>query len=347
MKTLNPQDITRNSYKSINPVIMNKNNVEELKKELKELRFDAKLGEAMEQQMGMNSPEFQLRSHLNGDKGQVDFNIHFKKSNQSDFYYLNKYDVVLNTVRPLDEGQKYMVISVGENNKPVFRNFESQNEAIVYFKNQTGDSELAIGKDPAYKTSLATMESGKVKTVRDDFRKAFYSPAIVQTFYVEKGKGFTAEQAANLIQGRAVYRDDLLSLAGMAYKAWVKLDFDKPKDRHNNFTTNQYHDPSYGFDLQKTLDKYDIRELNDPKQQAKLLESLKNGNRPLVTTQKDGEMIKLHVEAVPRYGNVNFYNEKGKVEKREQFEKSVKVANPLSKGKGKTKEMSESQGMRV
>lgn len=326
---------------------MNLNNLESLKEELKELRFDKKLAEEMEKNMQKNLPEFQLRQQLPAEKGQVDFLLHFKQSGQSDFYYLNKYDVSFNNAKPLAEGQKYLVISPGEQGKPIFRKFENPNEAITYFKEQKGNTELAAGKDPGNKTTLATMEKDKVNFVSKDFQKTFYAPAKSQTIYVEKGNGFTAEQAANLIQGRAVHRDNLLNLGGEPYKAWIALDFDKPKDHHQNYVTRQFHDPSYGFDLKKTLEKFQIKELDDPKAKGKLEESLKNGNRPLITVVKDGQEIKLRIEAVPRYSQINLYAENGKPEKREQFLKEPALSTSFSKDKTKEKELSNSTEMKL
>ena len=328
---------------------MNLNNLENLKEELKELRFDKKLAEEMEKSMQKNLPEFQINHHVPADKGQVDFTLHFKQSTQSDFVYFNKYDVVLNNAKLLDEGHKYLVISEGEQGKPLFRKFENPQEAITYFKQQKGNTELASGKDIAHKTTLATMQNDKINFVSKDFQKTLYTPAISQTVYVEKGQGFTAEQAANLIQGRSVYRDNLLNLGGQTYKAWIKLDLDSPKDRFGNFKTKQFHDPSYGFDLQKTLDKFNIKELEDPAKRQKLEESLKNGNRPLITTMKDGQVVHLRIEAVPRYSQVNMFAENGKPEKREQFLKEPKLEQGAAqnKSKSKDKELAEGHGMGI
>lgn len=328
---------------------MNLNNLKNLKEELMELGFDKKQAEEMEKNMEKNLPGFQLRQQQNVDKGQVDFLLHFKQSAQSEFYYLNKYDVSLNRAKPLEEGQKYLVISPGDQGKPVFRKFDGPGEAITYFKGQTGESELASGKDPAHKTTLATMENDKVNFVAKEFSKTFYAPAVTQTVYVEKGKGFTAEQAANLIQGRSVYRDDLLNLGGQPYKAWIALDFDKPKDCHQNFLTRQFHDPSYGFDLRKTLEKYNLKELGDPAKMKKIEKALKNGNRPVVTTVKDGEEVKLQIEVVPRYGQINMYAANGKPEKREQFLNEVKIVQKPEPGKSKAKDkdLTESQGISI
>ena len=118
---------------------MNLNNLENLKKEIKELRFDKKLAEEMEKNMQKNLQEFQLYHRLPADKGQVDFTLHFKQSVQSEFFYFNKYDVSLNNAKPLEDGQKYLVISEGEQGKPLFRKFDNPNEAIKYFKQKKGN----------------------------------------------------------------------------------------------------------------------------------------------------------------------------------------------------------------
>ena len=46
-----------------------------------------------------------------------------------------------------------------------------------------------------------------------------------QTFYLNKGKGVTAKEAYNLLEGRAVHKE-LTTKAGEPYKAWIQLDFE-------------------------------------------------------------------------------------------------------------------------
>lgn len=326
---------------------MNRNNLENLREEMKRLGFKDKVIGEMEKQMEKGVPEFALQDKIAGNKGQVDLTLQFRQSGQSENYFFNKYEVALNTGKPLEEGQKYMVISPNPNEqgKNLVKSFEHVAEAISFFKAQKGNSELAAGKDAAHKVELAKMEKGKINYVAKDFQRTFRAPAITQTFFVERGKGFTAEQSANLIQGRAVYRDDLLNLGGQEYKAWIKLDMDSPKDRYQNYQTNQYHVPTYGFDLEKTLEKFQLKELNDPAKKEALIHSLENGNRPLVTTVKDGQDAKLFLEAVPRYSQLNFFREDGKPEKREQFLKEKPLDQNLQMGKGKVKE--KEQGLSV
>jgi hypothetical protein len=299
--------------------------------------------------MGKGLSDFTVNDKVLGNKGQVDVTGHLRLSGQSDNYYFNKFVVALNTGKGLEEGQKYMVITPNEKEagKNLVKSFENITEAIGFFKEQKGNSELAVGKDAAHKVELAKMENGKINYVEKDFQRTFRTPAQTQTFFVERGKGFTVEQAANMIQGRAVFRDDLLNLAGQPYAAWVKLDFDSPKDRYQNYTTNQYHVPTYGFTIKEALDKYQLKEMEDPKKAESLIKSFENGNRLPMTTVKDGQDVKLFVEAAPRYRQINFFQENGKPEKREQFLKEPNLDNTLQLNKAKGQEKNQEQGISV
>lgn len=327
---------------------MNLNNLENLKKEMENLGFNKELIEKMEENMKSNPPDFILTHKVAGHKGQVDMNIYFKQSSQSENYYLNKYDVSLNEGKPLDPGHTYLVISPSDSpGKNNVSKEESIAEAVEQFKKHKGNAELAVGKDAAHKTKLASMEDGKVNYVEKDFGRIFRNPPLPQTIWLERGKGFTASQSINLIEGRAVYRDDMLTQGGLPYKAWMKLDLDGPRDRHMNYNMNQYHDPSYGFNLREVLDKFNIKELDAPKEREKLESQLRNGDRPTITVEKNGEQVKLHIEAVPRYSQLNMFAANGRAEKREQFLKEPVQHKVISKAVSKVKGVSASQGLGV
>jgi len=127
----------------------------------------------------------------------------------------------------------------------------------------------------------------------------------------------------------------------------MKLDLDGPRDRHMNYNMNQYHDPSYGFDLKEVLDKFNIKELETPKEREKLEAQLKNGDRPIITVEKKGEQVKLHVEAIPRYSQLNMFATNGRPEKREHFLKDSGQNKVISKGNAKEKGQSASQGIGI
>ncbi|NVM62147.1 hypothetical protein FHW88_000423 [Mucilaginibacter sp. SG538B] len=327
---------------------MNYNNLENLKDELSKLGFGKKVADDMQKQMEKGGSEFQLHDRVMGNKGQVDLTLHFRQSGQSENYYFNKFEVSLLNGKPLAEGEKYMVVNpdIQKDSKPVIRSFERAADAIEFFKAQRNNAVLASGKDWAHKTDLARTENGNTNYVEKDFARTFKNPGINQTVFVERGKGFTAEHAVNLIQGRAVFRDDLLKLGGEPYAAWNKLDMDSQKDRYHNFQMLQYHVPTFGFDLEKTLEKFNIKELNDDKKREQLIHSIQQGNRPLVTLTKDGEERKLFMEVQPRYSQANFFREDGKPEKREQFLKP-EHQQEMKLGKEKGQSKAQEQGLAV
>ncbi len=345
---LKTSDITNNGTLLKIKKDMNLNNLEDLRDEMKKLGFGDPLITKMEEHMKNNDPNFKLYDQVKAGKGQVDITLHFKQSGQSDYYYLNRLEAVHNRAKPLEEGQSYMVITKTEDGKNMVKKQENMAEAIEFFKAQQGNSELAVGKDAAHKTMLANMEAGKINYVARDFQRDFSSPPLPQTFWLDHGKGFSREQAANLVQGRSVYRDDLLSREGKAYSAWMQLDTDKERDRNNNLTFRQFTD-AYGYDVKAMLDDYKIKDMADPKKAEVLETSLMNGNRPLVTVEKDGQDTKMFIETAVRYGKLNFYREDGKPEKREQFlkETGLEIGNILNRKQDQVKDKDIAQGQGI
>lgn len=126
-----------------------------------------------------------------------------------------------------------------------------------------------------------------------------------QTFYLNKGKGVTAKEAYNLLEGRAVYKE-LTNKAGEPYKAWIQLDFDN-KDKHNNHEVKQYHE-NYGYDLKAAVGKYTVKELEHPDQEASLLHSLQKGNIQSVTISANGTEHKMFLEANPQFKVATLYD---------------------------------------
>lgn len=322
---------------------MNKNNLENLQGEMRALKFDEKLIEQMQKEMEKGKPGFTLTTQLPADNGQMDVTLNFKQSGSSDYYFLNRYDLALSKAKPLEEGKQYFVIGT----KPAVgdtphRKFDSAIQAIDYFKSKKDATELAVGKSLKDKMTLATMDKGKVDYVTKEFRTAYYSPVITNSQFVDRGRGFNVVQAANMLQGRAAYRDDLVNRSGESYKAWNVHQFDEAKDKYGNYKVKQYSE-GYGFDVQKELGSYAIKELADPKKMEAILEQMKDGGRPVVTVvDQDGHEQKLRVEAMPRFTNINFHQLNGKIEKREQFLKDP--SQDLAKGKANIFEKKMNQG---
>jgi hypothetical protein len=153
-----------------------------------------------------------------------------------------------------------------------------------------------------------------------------------QTFYLNKGKGITAKEAYNLLDGRAVHKD-LVTKEGQPYKAWMQLDPNN-KDKNNNFEIKQFHE-KYGFDLKAAVEKFPIPNLKDSEKEMELMQSLQKGNVQSVTIEKDGNSHKMFIEADPQYKKVNLYDSNMKMVTKESIDKYQSV------GKSGVKEVKE------
>lgn len=143
-----------------------------------------------------------------------------------------------------------------------------------------------------------------------------------QTFYLNKGKGVTAKEAYNLLEGRSVYKE-LTNKAGDSYKAWIQLDFDN-KDKHNNFEVKQYHE-NFGYDLKAAVGKYAVAELDGGDKEKALMQSLQKGNMQSITIEKDGATHKMFIEANPQYKSVHIYDGQMKRVQKEAVEQYQSV----------------------
>jgi hypothetical protein len=138
-----------------------------------------------------------------------------------------------------------------------------------------------------------------------DFLKENSIESLEQTFYINKGSNITMKEAYNLMEGRAVNKE-LINKEGQRYNAWIQMDF-KETDSSGNFKLKQYHQ-NYGYDLENTLSKHPIRELENPKYKEDLIDSIKKGNLQLVTFVQDANNIKYFIEANPQFKIINVYD---------------------------------------
>lgn len=125
-----------------------------------------------------------------------------------------------------------------------------------------------------------------------------------QTFYISKGTGVTMKECFNLLQGRAVNKD-LINIEGEKYNAWIQLNFEEV-DLNKNYKMKQYRS-QYGYDLEKVLEKYPIRELKNEESRTWLIKALKRGNLQSVYFLKSDKAEKMFIEASPQHKTINIY----------------------------------------
>jgi hypothetical protein len=129
-----------------------------------------------------------------------------------------------------------------------------------------------------------------------------------QKFYLNNGSGVTAKEAFNLLEGRAVLKNNLVNKNEEKYKAWLQLNLNE-KDDKGNHRVHQYHE-AWRYDLEKNLGKHPIKELSNATQKEQLIKSLEKGNAQQVTFVRDDKEEKMFLEANPKDRNLIVYDEK-------------------------------------
>jgi hypothetical protein len=133
------------------------------------------------------------------------------------------------------------------------------------------------------------------------------SPSKRQTFYIKNGNGVTFKEAYNLLQGRAVYTT-LWNADDVKYSAWIQLSFSEKNRDNTNYRVRQFGE-NYGYNLEKVLSTYPIRELLDEKLKMNLLYSLQKGNVHPVIFVKANKMERMFIEACPATKGLKIYSE--------------------------------------
>ena len=124
-----------------------------------------------------------------------------------------------------------------------------------------------------------------------------------QKFFINKGKGITAKESYNLLEGRAVLKN-IISQEGKEYKAFLQIDFNADQNEHGAYPTKSFHE-NYGFDVEKAISNYPIKELDNEPSRSYLIKSLEKGNLQKMQL-KSGEEI--FGQTNPMYKNFDFYD---------------------------------------
>lgn len=228
-----------------------------------------------------------------------------------------------------------------------FTGFGETMQEALKDKMLSGDAEFKLNHESKYGTDIVTATLNFKKSDQSDMyffnsynvslQKDTTKEALEQIFYINKDNNITAKEAYNLMDGRSVNKD-LKNKEGEVYNCWLKMNF-KESDEKGDFKLNHYHQ-NYGYDLEVSLAKHPIKELETPAYKQDLINSLKKGNIQSVTFKIDGVEKKQFVEANPHFKTINVYdgslnrinNKESKDEKQEE-----------SEGKSNRKDMSKTQ----
>ena len=183
-------------------------------------------------------------------------------------------------------------------------------------KLQKGDNDFKIDHEVKFGGDTLTASLNFKKSEQSDMyffnsynlklQKESEGPVLMQSFYINKEHNITLKEAYNLLEGRAVNKD-LKNKEGELYNAWIKMDF-KDADANGNFKMKQYHQ-NFGYDLEASLAKHPIKELQYPDTKDSLIASLKKGNVQSVNFVVNNKEQKHFVAANPHFKTITVFDE--------------------------------------
>jgi len=198
-----------------------------------------------------------------------------------------------------------------------FTGFGEGHEKDLKEKMESGIADFVLTHDQEFgqDSAKATLHFRKSETIDLYFFNRYdlvvqghqQSEPVKQTFYINpKVDHVSLKEGYNLLKGRSVHKE-YQPKEGEKYKVWLQLDL-KDTDKNGQYKIKQFH-PNYGFDLEVTIHKYPIQELNTVEGTKRLIESLERGNRQLVTYGEPGDEQKIYVEASPQFKSINLYDD--------------------------------------
>jgi hypothetical protein len=211
--------------------------------------------------------------------------------------------------------------------------FGSSNTDALEQGMERGDKEIQWKEEFFYRDRTIRLELFFKRTSREDryyfeqFRVCmeapdWYQQELAQTFYIYTAVGLSLEEGCNLLEGRSVNKD-MHNSRGEPYNAWILIKWGK-KDQHGNFGYREFHQ-NYGYELEKTLDQFKIKELENPNQKDVILGSLRHGNKLELTIDRDGVEGRYWLEACPQYKSLNIYDGGERVVDMNGFRKEKRV----------------------
>jgi hypothetical protein len=132
---------------------------------------------------------------------------------------------------------------------------------------------------------------------------------VTQSFPLYKQRGYSAEEAYNLLSGRAVYKT--FTKEGERIGRWSRLDFTNQNEK-GNFPIRSYYDNNSNFNLIKELSKLPVITATQEDKEA-LIRGLQKGNLEPVIIKQQGQRERMYIEATPQQQKITLYN--GNMEK--------------------------------
>ena len=129
---------------------------------------------------------------------------------------------------------------------------------------------------------------------------------ILQNFKVNKDNHFSAKEAINLLEGRAVKIAYTNPLTDLREQAFVKLNLSEEKNKSGNYNFQTF-SKDYGINTRQIVEKSNLI-FDRPEQREKALKSLEQGDIVKVKISIEDKLIDAKAVLNPQYKTLNLYD---------------------------------------
>ena len=180
------------------------------------------------------------------------------------------------------------------------------NSAEKNFEIKTTTDKALHGNEVNFTLKFSKSEQGGVFFNSYDAALKNDKVDILQNFKVNKDNSFTAKEAINLLEGRAVKIEFNNPKTEQKETAFIKLDLAKEKNQYGNYDFQSFHQ-NYGVDTKEIVEKSNLV-FDKPEYKDNVIKSLEKGNVVKVKFELDDKVIEGKAVLNPQYKNLNLYD---------------------------------------
>ncbi|MDQ0477342.1 JAB domain-containing protein [Chryseobacterium sp. MDT2-18] len=182
------------------------------------------------------------------------------------------------------------------------------NSAEQQFEIKASSDKASAGNEVDFTLKFNKTESGGVflnsyKAVLNNDK----SEEISQNFPVNRENTFTAKEAINLLEGRAVKIEFTNPKTEQLEPAFVKLNFVEPKTEKGNYNFQNFY-KNYGVDTNQIVEKSNLI-FDKPEYRESTIKSLEKGNVVKVKFEIDDQVVEGKAVLNPQYKNLSIYDQ--------------------------------------
>ncbi|MFN3773439.1 JAB domain-containing protein [Cloacibacterium normanense] len=210
------------------------------------------------------------------------------------------------------------------------------------FTLQTKSDKTLPGNEVEFILKFGRSDEGKVyfnsynATLKNEKEETFS-----HNFSANKENSFTAKEAVNLLEGRAVKTQFINPTTDENEPAFVKLNFGEEKTDYGNYKIEVYN-KNYGVDVAQIVDKSNLI-FEKPEYKDNIIKSLEKGNIVKVKFSHDDQIIEGKVVLNPQYKSLNLYD--NDMNRLNTNKPSLNVDDSQKLEKGNAREHSASRGI--